>query len=158
MQHFKLVNWWNRGFAFWCQEQVIRFVSIFSNTQNRGNLFSFSTEKHWWKIREKKWLELNRHRTWEILWVEKMWMQWQWTWMARVDLDLLPDTRLICLKSTWLVANLMSLWFRMLLILWTLPPLLDLLKTINGMISFDISHHNSKFDIYIFSLSSAILY
>ena len=85
----------------------------------------------------KKWLELNRHRTWEMLWVEKMWMRWQWTWMARVDLDLLHGTRLICLKSTWLVANPMSLWFRMLLILWTLPPLLDLLKTINGMISFD---------------------
>ena len=26
MQHFKFVNWWIRGFVFWCHEQVMRLV------------------------------------------------------------------------------------------------------------------------------------
>ena len=115
-----------RKYAFFDQQ----FFFLFFNWEILGKKFV----NLYWKNSWKKWLY--RHRTWEMLWVEKMWMRWQWTWMARVDLDSLPDTRLICLRSTWLVANPMSLWFRMLLILWTLPPLLDLLKTINGMISF----------------------
>ena len=119
-----------RKYAFFDQQEI---CSLFQLRNIGGKIRRFILRKF-----VKKWHELDRHRTWEMLWVEKMWMRWQWTWMARVDLDLLPGTRLICLRSTWLVANPMLLWFRMPLILWTLPPLLDLLKTINGMISFDV--------------------
>ena len=127
-------------YLFWFFSKAQNWENVPFLTNKKFVLFFFGG-----KIRRfiftklvKKWCELDRHRTWEMLWVEKMWMRWQWTWMARVDLDLLPGTKLICLRSTWLVANPMSLWFRMPLILWTLPPLLDLLKTINGMISFDV--------------------
>ena len=47
MQHFELVNWWIRGFVFWCQEQVKHELLCFCIC------LTFIQPQHNWYARKK---------------------------------------------------------------------------------------------------------